>query len=253
MSLAHNDQTPTFDQANRLLSDRLDEQKQCEREVAIIKSEVERITQLYEEKEAQLRNAEASLWSKKVKGDTGVDQTAATLAMETERRRQEQDRNVRELIHTMVKKRIQLAPQGSVGAKEEVRYPTLFVHSVKVNYIKNLKDGDIERFTKAMARTAVFRITKDTTLMDLRKTVCDFWVSATQGIAHPEIMSLRAINMAYLELLAKEERVDRDTMVPLYRLFGDNKLFPELWLIENNSHCSQLFPNQEDFCKFRSR
>lgn len=61
--------------------------------------------------------------------------------------------------------------------------------------------------------------------------------------------------MAFLDLLSKEERREeisvrnaKDSSVPLYRLFAENKLFPELWLLETNSQSARLFPNQEDFC-----
>lgn len=255
--MAQAEQAPTFDQANKLLSVRQEEQKQCEREVAIIRSEVERITKLYEEKQSQLRAADSELWAKRAREGTGLDQLEEGLAMDIERERQEREREIREIIHGMVKKRIPLAPQGGSGSSEVKRNQTLFVHSVKVNYIKNLKDGDIERFTKAQARTAVFRITQSTTLIDLRKTVCEFWVISSQVIEHPEIMSLRANNMAFLDLLSKEERQDekalraiKETTIPLYKLFADNKLFPELWLIETNPQSPRLFPNQEDFCNF---
>lgn len=176
MALVKADQAPTFDQANKLLSVRLEEQKQCEREVAIIRSEVDRITKLYDEKQSQLRAADSESWAKKFRGEEGPDQVGEGLAMDVERQRQEKERAIRETIHGMLKKRIPLVSQGGGGPSEVKRNPTLFVHTVKVNYIKNLKDGDIERFTKAQARTAVFRITQYTTLQDLRKTVCDFWV-----------------------------------------------------------------------------
>ncbi|CAG9332367.1 unnamed protein product [Blepharisma stoltei] len=117
------------------------------------------------------------------------------------------------------------------GQKFEIK-PNTIIHTVKVKYISLLLPQEEDRGMKTVPKEATFRITRFTTLKDLRATACEYWNLA------PDNCSLRLQNFTTVEKILDQ---------PIDSYFMKNTVFPELWLTENDPRISKYTNKPEQY------
>jgi hypothetical protein len=130
------------------------------------------------------------------------------------------------------------------------------LHTVKVRFLRNYKDGDSEEKWKASensnteASEATFRIRDDTTFHDLKTEACRLW-----KIENEDKVSLRARNLASLKVFDDSRRKQDETeeenptgvLDRVSKAVLDHSLYPEFYLFETNIRAKQIFVEMENF------
>jgi hypothetical protein len=108
----------------------------------------------------------------------------------------------------------------------------LVVNTVRIFYHKNLKEGDDRRVDQLNPYAVAVRISHDTTFQQLKEFACDYW-----NIDNPDIFSIRAPNLALLDLINK----------PVETLIREQKMRPEFWIYERNLRANKIFTEPETY------
>ena len=212
----------SYEDASTLLTKLEAEESTMRISIQLLQGEISRVTAEQEIRERELRKLARSrlaLVSPQSFAPIPV-QSASSKAI---------DLQLRDLLAHMSKLRVPLQPvRGHTPASTQL----LAVHTVKINFIKHLQDGQVERFSTGIVSTAVFRLTQTTTLEELKEVACRYW-----DVQNSVEMTLRWNAGTRLNLVVHG---------PVHRLFEEQLLPPELWLIKSNPRCTQLFPGQEE-------
>lgn len=141
---------------------------------------------------------------------------------------QEIDKKLNEKLRELASRRLPLIMPSQ--AKIEAKDPML-VNTVKVLYLKGLKDGDILKFDRGMALVMPVRILRNTKFKDIKELSCNFWE------LDPHSYSLRAHNFALIEHIED----------PIETFIKDQKMCPELWLIHDDKEALKSLTLPDDY------
>lgn len=212
----------SYDDSTKLLNKLEAEESTLRISIQLLQGEIARITAEQEVRERELRKLARTRLA------LVSPQSSAPLPVQLASSK-EIDLQLRDLLALMSKLRVPLLP-----VRGHSPTPTLLlaVHTVKINFIKHLEDGQIERFSTGIVSTAVFRLTQATTLEELKEVACRYW-----DLQSSKELTLRWNVGTRLNLVENG---------PVHRLFEEHLLLPELWLLKSNPRCNQLFPGQEE-------
>lgn len=148
----------------------------------------------------------------------------------------ELDKKLEERLIDLAKKRSPLLPSRSNidqinKLKEEDENLIMKIHTVKILYLKGIKDGDPNKKDRSHAIELTVRLLNDTKFKDLKKLACEFWD------LEEVVYSLRAYNYALIEYI--DENVEK--------FMKDQKMRPELWLIEKDVNATKSLTEPGDY------
>jgi hypothetical protein len=199
-------------------------------------------------KESQLKNSESMLkevQTKILKTNLKIDKLSSQENEKTRKKVSQmklgEDRDMEEINKKLKEKLFQLAtkrqPLIPIKDKPISSYKTdeneiMLVHSVKILYLKGMRDGEIEKFDRSNVLEVTVRLLKTTTFTDLKYFACKYW-----NIEEKSNFSLRASNFALLEHLKG----------PVEAFLRDQRAYPELWIIQNNIDALKSLTAKDDY------
>jgi len=98
-------------------------------------------------------------------------------------------------------------------------------------YLKGIKDGELERFSKTKSFQISIRLLRTTTFKDLKLLACSYW-----GLEESSY-SIRAPNFALVEYFE----------YPVETLLKDQKMKPEFWLIHDDINANKSLTEPNDY------
>jgi len=211
-----------YENATQLLGQLLEEERNLRSSTQLLRAELTRLSTEHEQRNQELRKLTRSCLSLASPQVLVPPQAQSTVSKAS-------DTQLRDLVTTLSKNSIPLLPTRRPAP---ARVTTLAVHSVKIHYVKHLQDGQIERFSTGNVAMCVFRLTRTTTLEDLKEAACRYW----------EVPSSAEVSLRW-NVGTRLGLVDTG---PLHRILEEQLIPPELWLLKSNPRCTQLFPGQED-------
>ena len=152
----------------------------------------------------------------------------------------ELDKKLEECLMDLAKKRAPLIPcrsktlsllRDNEKDKEKEDATIMKIHTVKILYLKGVKDGDLAGKDRTNALELTVRLLGETKFRDLKKLACEYW-DLEEGV-----YSLRAYNYALIEYI--DESVET--------FIKNQKMRPELWLIENNINAFKCLTEPADY------
>jgi hypothetical protein len=144
----------------------------------------------------------------------------------------ELDKKLEEKLLELSRKRAPLLPVKPVSLEDYKKDDLLMkVHSVKILYMKGVKDGEVHKKDRSNALEMTVRLLKTTTFTDLKKFACEFW-DLEEGI-----YSLRAYNYALIEYITDN----------VEDFIKNQRMRPELWLIEKNVNSVKCMTEPRDY------
>lgn len=209
--------------------------------------EIERYQESNSQKEEQLERAERNLKELQkniVKENEGVRKQLNELAQnekmkeglhmnELNRNFQERDKKLFEKLKELADNHEPLLPIKKKTIKDiKDDKDGLVVNSVRIFYHKNLKEGDDRRIDQLNPYIVAVRISHDTTFQQLKEFACEYW-----SIENSDMISIRAPNMALLELIDKKVEV----------VIREQKMRPEFWIYERNIKANRIFTEPETY------
>lgn len=139
---------------------------------------------------------------------------------------QEIDKKLKEKLKDIAVKRLPLIPvrqktirdykSDEKNDKNESKLMT--VHSVKVLFLKGVKDGEVQKLDRNNAYEVSIRLLKNTIFKDVKKLACEYWELDENEY------SLRAFNFSLIEYIKD----------PVETFIKEQKMSPELWLIQKD-------------------
>ncbi|OMJ80881.1 hypothetical protein SteCoe_18784 [Stentor coeruleus] len=139
---------------------------------------------------------------------------------------QEIDKKLNEQLKDLAVKRLPLIPvrQKTIrdykldekNDKNESKLMT--IHSVKVLFLKGVKDGEVQKVDRNNAYEVPIRLLKNTIFKDVKSLACEYWELDENEY------SLRAFNFSLIEYIKD----------PVEIFIKEQKMSPELWLIQKD-------------------
>ena len=144
----------------------------------------------------------------------------------------ELDKKLEEKLVELAKKRAPLLP-GKLPLSQDYKSEEklMKINSVKILYLKGVKDGEIAKKDRSLALEMTVRLLDTTKFSDLKRLSCEFW-DLEEGV-----YSLRAYNFALIEYIT--ENVEQ--------FIKDQKMRPEFWLIEKNVTANKCLTEPGDY------
>ena len=146
---------------------------------------------------------------------------------------QEIDKKITEKLKELAAKRLPLIPTKLKSVKEYKKDETnlMMVHSIKILYLKGLKDGELEKFDRSNALEMSVRLRGKTSFKEIKELACTFWE------LDENIYTIRAYNFALIEYI--EESVEN--------FIRDQKMRPEFWLLHNDINAFRSLTPENDY------
>ena len=216
-------------------------------ETKLLEKEIESLESVNSVKLAQLERAQQNLSDiqrsiqelnqetsklKSTRSQTLKDQKLANLVGK-DRGHKEVSQKLRTKLKELSENHKPLIPtkQKSILEIKENFSGVLYVHTVKLLYMRYLKDGDPYRLKTHKPMELALRILPTTTVLDLKVKACKYWE------LDPNAYSLRSDNFAVVDHLSE----------PVEQIIRTQKLKPCFWLIQTNNQAEKAFTAQDDY------
>ena len=147
---------------------------------------------------------------------------------------QEIDKKLKEKLKEIAMKKLPLIPNKIKSIKDFKKEENnlMLIHTVKIRYIKGLKDGEIQKLEKPITSQEMsVRLLRSTVFKELKDLACKFWE------LDETVYSLRAYNYAAIE------HIDD----PVEKFIKDQKMRPELWLIHSDIEAIKSLTPADDY------